>query len=132
MQASPRTWVAAETGEAMAVKPGRGVTAAPGVVLKDTVGSTLGSIVGNAKVGRSWGVFVGAGVFVAGGMASAVWVNCAENCATVVPTMAVLMALTSRVGDGAAPTLQAESINAAVSNVMLLPNQAAVLLNAAP
>src|SRR5512134_2706388 len=76
----------------------------------------LKETVGRANVGRSWGVSVGRGVFV-GGTASAVCVNCAENCATVVPTIAVLMALTSSVGDGSAPTLQAVSIRAAVSSI---------------
>jgi hypothetical protein len=58
-------------------------------------------------------------VFV-GGAASAVCVNWTENCATVVPTMAVLMALTSSVGDGSAPTLQAVRTSAAASNIIRL------------
>ena len=52
------------------------------------------------------------------GIASAVWVNCTASWATVVPTSAVLIALTSRVGAGVAPTLQAVKSRAAVSRLI--------------
>jgi hypothetical protein len=58
-------------------------------------------------------VSVGVAVFV--GAASAVSVDCKENWAMVVSTIAVLSALISWVGTGAAPTLQDVKSRAAVS-----------------
>ena len=106
LHVSPRADVVG-AGEGSGVKPAKGVVAS-----NDTVGSAPEeSVVGNANVGSSCAVFVGMGV---GGMASAVCVNWAETCAMVVPTMAVLMAPTSNVGEGAAPTLHAVRIKAVV------------------
>ena len=53
---------------------------------------------------------------VAVGAASAVCVNCAESCPMAVATAAVLIALTSTVGAGVAPMVQAVNTRAAVVN----------------
>ena len=98
----------------------RGVNAGTGVELNDNVGNVtaVGSApedVGNASVGRATIASVGTDVEV--GAARAVWVNCRENCATVVPTIAVLTALISSVGAGVAPGLH-DASNSAVVNRM--------------
>src|SRR5512139_834224 len=105
LHASPSDAV---TGAADVGRTGACVAPATGVLTKEKVGraaaSTVGDAtpdvfrVGNTSVGTDAWVLVGMAVFV--GLASAVWVNCTASWATVVPTSAVLIALTSRVGAG--------------------------------
>ena len=77
----------------------------------------MAAVVSNVGNGASVDadVCVTTGVVVFVGTARAVCVNCDESWATVVPTSAVLIALTSRVGAGVAPTLQADKSRAAES-----------------
>ena len=111
-QRTPVT-VALIEGDARGVNPGMGLAFG----LKEIVGSAPEVVgvtdpfpaVGGAAVGSGTEVFVGAEVAV--GRAFAVLVNCMESCATVVPTIDVLIALMSSVGAGAAPMLQPARIN---------------------
>ena len=128
LHASPSAAVAgtADVGRtATCVKPATGVVI--GVLIKETVGREAAPNVGEAtaevsRVGNDASVdadvcvTTGTGVFV--GMDNAVCVNCTESWATVVPTSAVLSALISWVGAGAAPTLQAVISRAAVSKLI--------------
>ena len=114
-------WAAVAKGvtPANGVNPDVIVLFVPGVVTNEKVGSaaasTVGDVpddisparVGNASVGTDAKVSMEAGVFV--GAASAVCVNCPESWATVVPTIAVFTALTSKVGAGVANDPQAAS-----------------------
>ena len=96
-----------------------------GVVLKESVGRVPAApgtpavgdapAVGNAEVTNGSGVVVGGVVLV--GAARAVCVSCAEICPIAVATAAVLIALTSTVGAGVAPTLQAVRVRLAVSRM---------------
>ncbi len=125
LHASPSAAVAgaADVGNETCVKP------ATGVLIKETVGRAAASRVGEAtpdvsivgkaaSVGMDVSVATGTAVFV--GTARAVCVNCTESWATVVPTSAVLIALTSRVGAGVAPTLQDVKSRAAASKPIKL------------
>jgi hypothetical protein len=99
------------------------VKPASGVVLNETVGRAPDVVaaglptptVVKAREGSGTAVLVELGVEV--GAASAVWVNCTDSCPIAVSTAAVLIALTSTVGAGAAPILQAVSTRAEVTNV---------------
>jgi len=98
LHASPNGAVAptgGAIGDASCVTPGS----------KDTVGSppAVGEApaVGSENVGRETGVLVESGV--GDGAASAVCVNCTDNCAMTVSAAAVLIALASAVGAGVAP-----------------------------
>ena len=118
LQESPsETVLAGAAGDEIGVNPAMGVV--PGVVLKDNVGSAppVGEApaVGRATVASERGVSVGGGVFV--GAARAVCVSCAEICPIAVATAAVLIALTSTVGAGVAPILQAASVSVAASKM---------------
>ena len=120
LHASPRDVVGPDgLDDANGVKPGSEVPAATGVLLKETVGNVpdvVGAapvVVASPNVGREAGVSVGS----AEGAARAVCVNCAESCPIAVATAAVLIALTSTVGAGAAPTVQADNNTAAAISV---------------
>src|SRR5829696_3655150 len=123
LQESPRDAVAPEgaTCDASGVKPARGVVPASGVVLNDKVGrapATVGEPA--ASVDRETAVIVAVGEVVNVGAARAVCVNCRESCAMAVETAAVLIAFTSTVGAGVAPSVQDVSSIAAVSTIMNL------------
>jgi hypothetical protein len=99
------------------------VAPATGVLTNDKVGRAAGftvadgpelPTVGNAKVGSVAGVSVAAGTVLVGA-ANAVCVSWPESWATVVPTIAVFIALRSRVGAGVAPTLHDVNSKAAAN-----------------
>jgi hypothetical protein len=114
LHASPSAAVAG-TGDVG--RTGTCVDPATGVLTNEKVGSAAGSRVGEApaRVGNSTVGMTCVLVAVFVGAASAVWVDCTESWATVVPTIAVLSALISWVGAAVAPTLQDVKSRAAVS-----------------
>lgn len=101
LHSSPNARVApAWVAGASAVNPGSGVELKE-MVGMPPVGDAALSVAATVAMGAM--VFVGSGVDV--GSACAVPVNWLESCATVVPTIDVLIAFRSCVGAGVAPKL---------------------------